>query len=137
MVELSSTEAPRETGGIFVGRYVDSNRVARVTEMIDPPTDSESALSSFWRGEGNLAEQLKALWAEGKYYLGEWHSHPGMSPRPSGLDRQRMQKIQRDPDYNCAVPILSIIGWGLAADHVAVFAFPPDGPAERLNRVDT
>lgn len=137
MLELCNSEAPRETGGILVGRYVDSNRVAKVTEVIGPPPDSTTGLSWFRRGEGNLTERLEALWAEEKYYLGEWHSHPGMPPRPSGLDRLRMRKIQRDPDYDCAVPVLLILGWKLTTAHMGAFAFPLDRSAKRLYLLDS
>ncbi len=100
----------RETGGILIGHYSDDHQTAFVREITDKPRDSAFTWLSFRRGTDGLRRLLEERWAEGLYYLGEWHFHPGGSPLPSGQDRESMRDIARDPAYACEVPLLMIMG---------------------------
>lgn len=48
-----------------------------------------------------------------RYYVGEWHSHPGGSPSPSPTDDQNIFDVAMDPKENCPECILIIISPGV------------------------
>jgi len=46
-------------------------------------------------------------------YLGEWHSHPGFEPIPSGADVQIMQSIVEDPEVGVHFLVLMVCRLGV------------------------
>jgi hypothetical protein len=100
----------KETGGILIGRYDSTGNAATVSEATSRPRDSKSGWSWFQRGASGLKDLLRKRWSGGDYYLGEWHSHPGAAPDPSGNDINEMRSISRDPTYDCPKPIMIIAG---------------------------
>lgn len=109
---LCARAGSKETGGILVGRYSESNNAAIVTKASPPPPDSRSGWNWFTRGVRGLQRWLDSLWREPdrSYYLGEWHFHPGAAPVASDTDARQMEAIAADPKYNCPEPVLLIIG---------------------------
>jgi len=111
----------RETGGILIGRYDADGWAAEVLEATPKPRGSRAGWWWFNRSKRGLAEMLADRWADGLHYLGEWHFHPGASPEPSHTDVDTMLRIAADADYQCAQPILIILGgaptkaWNLSA----------------------
>jgi len=99
-----------ETGGVLVGRYEDDNRVARVLGFSTPTPDSRRGPADLWRGTAGLSGWLRELWGKDAYYLGEWHLHPSASPAPSATDIHSLLAIARDPAYQCASPLMLILG---------------------------
>lgn len=100
----------RETGGILLGRYEADGNLAVVMTATERPKDSISGRTWFQRGVRGLKELLRERWQRGEYYLGEWHSHPGGSPNPSGNDVREMRAIAKDVSYRCPKPIMVIAG---------------------------
>lgn len=115
----------KETGGILVGKYSTDHRLAVVTAVSRPTSDTKAG--GYWlvRGIAGLASWLEELWSKGDgYYLGEWHYHPLSSPTPSGQDRKQLAQIARSPRYHCETPLLVIMGGDPAGSwmvHVEVF----------------
>lgn len=100
-----------ETGGIALGRYSDCQTWATVDYLSGPPADSQHGRSTFIRGVQGLSAMVARLWKkERRYYLGEWHFHPGASATPSGTDLTQMIAIATDAKYACPEPLLLIIG---------------------------
>ena len=60
-------------------------------------------------------------------YIGEWHSHPEHSLRPSGTDISTMQSLVCDPEFRGSFAVLMIVR--LVGDTVraAAWVFSPDG----------
>jgi Prokaryotic homologs of the JAB domain len=84
---------------------------ALVADASGPPPDSKFGFAWLVRGIAGLATMLANAWRrDGKHYVGEWHFHPYSSPGPSGRDRDQMRKIARDDRYQCADPVLLIVG---------------------------
>ncbi len=110
MAEFAAKRSQRETGGILIGHYSEDLTIARIEAASDEPPDSRAGRTWFVRGQVGLAEILQRAWREGRYYLGEWHSHPGASPAPSGPDLSAIAKMARHPTFICHRPILVIIG---------------------------
>lgn len=102
----------KETGGILIGRYDADGWIAEIVSATSKPPGSRSGFYWFSRSNTGLSELLKTYWAEGLYYLGEWHLHPSGAPTPSDVDNQTMRNIALDPAYQCRQPILLIIGKG-------------------------
>ena len=57
-----------------------------------------------------MQELLDRAWGDREYYLGEWHYHPGSSPKPSSKDIGQMKRISESEGYNAPEPILVVIG---------------------------
>jgi len=79
--------APEETGGILVSYYTDALNCAVVTDASERPRLQERkdlvhmSYSRLARVVGwAMAQQ------ETRYYLGEWHFHPGGSAEPNPTD---------------------------------------------------
>lgn len=110
--EACRQSATKETGGILVGHYNDDLNCAVVTGQSGRPVDSRSGRNWFSRGTAGLQKWLDELWGKGerRYYLGEWHYHPGAQPEPSATDRNQMKRIAKDASYKCPEPILLIVG---------------------------
>jgi integrative and conjugative element protein (TIGR02256 family) len=75
-----------------------------------PARDSASGRAWFQRGVAGLQDLLFRRWRQQEYYLGEWHSHPGAAPTPSGTDATQLKLFARAADYHCPEPILLIVG---------------------------
>ena len=114
LVELYSEEYPNETGGILIGHYNEQRDMALVTSIEPPTSDSKSGRTWFYRGFQGLARKLSGLWKQSadarQYYIGEWHSHPDSSVRPSQRDRAQMLALARTETLYCPEPILLIVG---------------------------
>lgn len=110
MAEFAGKRSQRETGGILIGHYSEDLTSARIEAASDEPPNSRAGRTWFVRGQAGLAGILERAWREGRYYLGEWHSHPGASPAPSGPDLSAIAKMARHPTFMCHRPILVIIG---------------------------
>jgi integrative and conjugative element protein (TIGR02256 family) len=110
MLELCGRSFPLETGGILVGFYSDDSRFAHVTNLVPAPIDSVSNRFSFQRGVRGVQKFLNQMWLRRRYYLGEWHFHPGGSASPSGMDSDQMKSIAYAGSYHCPEPVLLILG---------------------------
>ncbi|NJI72720.1 hypothetical protein HCX49_05840 [Sphingobacterium kitahiroshimense] len=105
-----SFNSQNETGGILIGNYQNDYSVAYISLITGPPKDSKKARFTFTRGVSGLSKILDENWGVGKYYLGEWHFHPGTSPEPSRQDVNQIHQISQTGKYECPEPILLIIG---------------------------
>lgn len=115
-----------ETGGIIVGHYNPRHDCAKVSAVSVPPSDSHHSRRRFIRGVRGLQKWIDRLWTSVKkrYYLGEWHFHPGGQPVPSEPDTVQMANIASSHKYNCPEPLLMIVGGNRARGFTAaVYVF--------------
>jgi len=108
MYQLCNESYPNETGGILIGQYND-NMTAEIVTIAGPSKDSRSWKTRFNRGTKGINKLLAEYWAQGLYYLGEWHFHPNGTPSPSGIDNNTMKSISNNSKYNCPEPIAIIV----------------------------
>lgn len=100
----------RETGGILIGYR--SGSVVVVLRATGPgPRALRSAArferdAEFCQNELDLAIQAD----ERACYVGEWHSHLEVSPRPSVIDIDSLMGISVAPNYLTTEPIMLIAG---------------------------
>lgn len=99
-----------ETGGILIGSYSKDGSTAFLVEATARPDDSLAGRTTFQRGINGLQSLLDLRWKAGRYYVGEWHFHPGGSPEPSRVDLESMRLISQAPNYQCQEPIMIILG---------------------------
>ncbi len=101
-----------ETGGILIG-YVDSDGTANVLQVTEPGPKSTRSARLFVRDtdftQAKLDEAAVQFGEKGAY-LGEWHSHLEIEPRPSSLDLDSMVGIARAQNYLTRCPIMIIVG---------------------------
>ena len=96
----------REIGGILMGeqvapdhfRIVDfsvDDKTGTAAHFVRSPEHHAEALESFFRRTGSDFKRFN--------YLGEWHSHPSFTVRPSQEDITSMQSLvngERDIDFS-------------------------------------
>ncbi len=136
VLELSRGAVPKETGGVLVGYYTDTQDCAVVTGVSAAPPDSRSGKNFFVRGTAGLQRWLDRLWrSERRFYLGDWHSHPDEEPLPSPMDRAQLETIANDESRKCPEPVLLIVG-GSASNvrDVRAYVFPRGHSLIRLSR---
>lgn len=127
-----------ETGGVMVGYYSDELDQAIVTEVSRKPDDSKSSGFTFVRGIEGLLNFFKNLWPYRRYYLGEWHFHPFAEPTPSGNDFEAIKEIQANPNYDCKIPLLLILGGNPNKKYqIRSFACGENGKIIELKKQDT
>lgn len=90
MSRLRAGALPNESGGILIGTFDLTRRIAHVVAALPAPADSVQAPTYFIRGGEDLKPAVDRF-AEASAgllgYLGEWHSHPDSAePRPSPDD---------------------------------------------------
>lgn len=120
----AARSAPDESGGVLLGyEGRDDPKALTVLLQIGPGPEAVHEPYRFepdgaWQ-EGEIATAYEE---SGRIatYLGDWHSHPGGSSRPSGLDRATARKIARSSGARCPHPLMVILAggqpqWGIAA----------------------
>lgn len=112
MIRLAREGSPLEVGTSLVGSYSEDGRRATVSGLAPAAPDSKGGRWSYLRGSHGLKNFFSQLFksTQGRsHYVGEWHSHPGGSPVPSGVDDKNMFDISVDPKEFCPECILIII----------------------------
>ena len=113
MTEMAQEHYPNEVGTSLVGSYSDDGFEASVLELAPLSSDSKGSRTSFYRGVAGLRNfftKLRKIFSGGRYYVGEWHSHPDGKPIPSGTDNRNQLEIAKDTKTDCSECILIIIG---------------------------
>jgi proteasome lid subunit RPN8/RPN11 len=100
-----------EIGGVLVGENLggDAFRLidisfqesgGTVVHFVRDPEHHKAFLADFFTRTGNDYRKFN--------YIGEWHSHPGFEPRPSGEDLVTMFELVEDPAVGVNFAILII-----------------------------
>ena len=116
-----SSRSP-EAGGILIG-YRRGDHLHIVDATVPGPNDTGTRVS-FRREDLSHQRRASARWRDSNGYLdyiGEWHTHPELSPSPSGTDRRAWQEIvARRPSEVFVFVIMGIedgIWVGCGRDH--------------------
>ena len=105
-----SAEERRETLAALVGHYSDDCTTA-VVDGIICQVWGEYAICE--RDHVRLKTELDEIWksSDGKrYFLGEWHTHPGEPNTPSVIDLATASDTAHDPKANCPQLVMAISG---------------------------
>lgn len=110
---------PEETGGVLLGyRGHDDPLSVRVVQQVGPGPGAVHAPRRFEPdGEWQDARIAEAYERSGRVvtYLGDWHSHPGGSARPSRTDRRTARRIAHTRAARTRRPLMLIL-WGGSGD---------------------
>jgi integrative and conjugative element protein (TIGR02256 family) len=101
-----------EAGGILLG-YVYSTGNVLIDFVTTPNASDKAGPCSFNRSRSAAQEFVTHHWetSEGeRNYLGEWHSHPVLSPSPSGRDRRMIRNMFRQSRLEIEFLFLAVIG---------------------------
>lgn len=112
MERLAREAAPRETGGILVGRR--KGREVVIVAASGPGPNAKATDRLFERDGPYCQRFLERAVAESTEpvdYVGEWHSHPASDANPSDRDTTSLEETARDPDYLTESPVMVIIGF--------------------------
>lgn len=131
LIEALVRAGRREIGGILMGESL-GDEVFRVKNLTIQ--SSGGTFSNFVRALGGILGPLSRFFRETNHeytrfnYLGEWHSHPSFSLRPSARDEATMRAIVEDPDVGANFAILMIVRLNEStAIEASVTAFLADG----------
>jgi integrative and conjugative element protein (TIGR02256 family) len=107
---------PAESGGVLLGyRYPSRREPIRVVSQIGPGPKAVHRRNRFEPdGAWQDAEITRAYETSGRTlaYLGDWHSHPRGSGRPSALDRSTARAIAACAAARAPQPLLLILHGG-------------------------
>ncbi|WP_159647807.1 MULTISPECIES: Mov34/MPN/PAD-1 family protein [Sphingomonadaceae] len=106
MLKATRRYSPLEAGGLLLG--FRKGRHLHVIEATTPYAwDSQSRVSFIRSPKAHRMRALR-LWKESHKrvdWLGEWHSHPGFSPNPSGIDNRNWKQLVRHHKAPMVFPI--------------------------------
>lgn len=100
-----------EAGGILLGYvYKNYDEIVKVTV----PTRSDSrGFFSFVRSKIAAQLRINKSWKKSRgslIYLGEWHTHCEINPRPSAIDRNMIRKVFEETKMEINFLYLIIVG---------------------------
>jgi integrative and conjugative element protein (TIGR02256 family) len=113
MVVEATVHAPRETGGVMLG--VCSGGEMWVQEVIGPGPAATHEPHRFVPDAAYQQERIsEAYEASGRRvdYLGDWHSHPGMSVYLSETDVRTLREIAHHAPARQPQPLMVVLGHG-------------------------
>lgn len=101
----------RETGGLIFAEHIGGNtfKIVEVTlqqsrgtcvEFVRDPAEHKQQLDAFFERTGDDCARFN--------YFGEWHSHPGFPPVPSGQDLRTIRSILDDENVGVNFLVLMI-----------------------------
>lgn len=102
---------PKETGGVLLGTFDLQRKIVYAFDTILSPPDSEEWPTVYIRGCTGLkaeVDKVKKITVGMLDYVGEWHSHPGYSTRPSRDDLLAFGWLAEIMDI-CGEPALMLI----------------------------
>lgn len=89
-----------EAGGVLLGRYLIGTCDVVVDQVTEPMPGDRRTRASFHRHHAGHQAAIDRAWtASGSRFawLGEWHTHPELTPTPSPTDRRDWRRrLQRD-----------------------------------------
>lgn len=89
-----------EAGGVMLGRYVLNSDDIIVDNVTEPMPGDKRSRCRFHRAQKRHQELITQAWGGSKgtcTYLGEWHTHPEVTPEPSDVDwSEWRQKAKTD-----------------------------------------
>lgn len=105
---------PDESGGVLMG-YADraDHDLIMVTAQIGPGPKASHRRRRFEPDADWQCDEVARCYAQSgriATYLGDWHSHPGGSARPSRLDRKTARNISRSHEARVPRPLMVILG---------------------------
>lgn len=102
--------AGEETGGVLVGRRLDSQRIL-IIAATGPGPKADHRHHTFAPDTTYLNNELERLRGQysGTDFVGFWHKHPPALDRPSAGDEKQAWEVVHDPDFKTEEFVLAIV----------------------------
>jgi len=100
-----------ESGGILIG--YTTKRCDYIRKITVPNKFDSQGLTFFIRSKKSAQKRINRYWkiSEGSLiYLGEWHTHNEMNPKPSVVDIKMIKKVLNNTDMEIDFVYLIIVG---------------------------
>lgn len=112
---------PLEAGGVLAGYWSSKHSEGVITHVVHAGPRAEHRKSGMTPDAAFQQRELDRIFVETdgvSYYLGDWHSHPGLGAVPSPTDRATLRRIASDPAAMTARPLMLILNnpndqWGV------------------------
>ncbi len=102
----------KERGGVLLGRLFPNENLIVVVDAIESPAIS-SSYTELYVNNNISNKKIQQHWKEsgGKItYVGDWHTHPEMTPSPSFIDRDTFKSTYRSSKIDQNFLLCVIIG---------------------------
>lgn len=113
-LKLSLKEHPHsEVGGILLGKANQDYSKIYITEIYEINGACNYEKISYVRDAEEAQTIIDRRWHETGgiiNYVGEWHTHPNISPTPSHVDIRSMKKLYKKANAMLPIIFLIIIG---------------------------
>lgn len=136
MIKTCKKAQGNEIGSVLVGHYSEDGYSAFVDGTRPMPVGSSGKKMSFCRSPRGVVSFFKRLFQRSKgcrYYIGEWHVHPGCSVSPSATDDRTMASISKDHGSHGIVSII-LGGKSLDDPQVGVSVYLKDSRVDLTER---
>lgn len=123
MLSEASRVLPSETGGVLLGYWTSSRREVVVTRVIGPgPMAVHTPLGFTPDGQWQQRMVARAYRRSNRIetYLGDWHTHPSGSLKPSRLDTKTAKAIADTRAARVRQPLLIIV---VVGDDILIRAY--------------
>lgn len=107
------TRSHRESGGLLVGYVNMKRKIVYISHALEPSRDSRGTREGFVRGVEGYPDMIKDIEVRTGGilgYVGEWHTHPEGSTKPSPIDRGALAQIQHRLDAAGIPGVILIVG---------------------------
>lgn len=125
-----------ETGGMLLGYWQEDDVV--VTCASGPGPVAQRGRTWFHPDQEWQTDYLARIYTatcRTITYLGDWHTHPGGSAKPSRTDRKTMRAVRREPAARQPRPLMAIVGPGSGSPPVLWCLLGWRGPTALTYRV--
>ncbi|NQY87669.1 MAG: Mov34/MPN/PAD-1 family protein [Colwellia sp.] len=107
--KFRQTGLKKEAGGLLFAKELESNIVE--IEYVTTPTKFDWRSRFGFRPNKREAQNLiNENFKRGLYYVGDWHSHPQISPVPSDQDMETIKDIFCKSTHSLNYVIMLILG---------------------------
>lgn len=99
LLKYEQTDGKAEAGGILLGKYAPEEQFYLISAATEPCDSDRFGPLWFVRDYTAAQRIIDKAWADSQgiqNYIGEWHTHPWRSPKPSFTDKVLMKKLVRD-----------------------------------------
>ena len=107
---------PNETGGVLLGSFDMTRKVALISLALSSPEDSKEWPTVYIRGSAGLRSEVshaEMVTGGGLEYVGEWHSYPrGATATASGEDRNALALLSQVMAEDARPAVMLIVGEG-------------------------
>lgn len=103
-----TTRRRAESGGQLFAKITP--KLIVVAAATGPHRKDLRSRFAFVPNKKRLAAEIQAYFLKGLHYVGDWHTHPQKSPKPSWLDTHSMQKCFSKSKHSLEHFLIVIVG---------------------------